>query len=239
MRKTILSIALAAPLAALAAPGMGQGMGPGMGQGMGPGMGRGPGGPGGPRMDPEARRAHMMKRMRMVRTIGLAEALDLNDAEALHARDVMSKFDEKRMAIGKQMREAGETLRQAARGDAAAQKGVDEALKRIRELRSQAQALSDEMFQAVTKGFSPERKAKAALFFHHLRGRMAMHMMELRGRGMGGMGGGRGMGGMRGMGGPMGPGPGGPPGMGPRMGMNGGPGDDDPDLEILPDDEPL
>jgi hypothetical protein len=191
-------------------------------------------------MDPEARRAHMMKRMRMVRTIGLAEALDLSEAEALHVRDVMSKFDDKRTAIGKQMREAGETLRQAARGDAAAQKGVDEALKRVRELRGQAQALSDEMFQAVTKGFTPERKAKAALFFHHLRGRMAMHMMELRGRGMGGMGGGRGMGGMRGMGGPMDRGPGGPPGMrGPQMGMSGGPGDDDPDLEILPDDEPL
>jgi hypothetical protein len=236
MRKTILSIALAAPLAVLAAP---PGQGPGMGQGMEPGMGRGPGGHGRAGMDPEARRAHMMKRMRMVRTIGLAEALDLSEAEALKARDAMSKFDDRRVALGKQMREVGETLRKAARGDAAAQKGVDEALKRQRDLRAQAQALSDEMFQAVTRDFTPERKAKAALFFHHLRGRMASHMMQLRGRG-GGMGGrgGMGPGGMRGMGGPMDRGPGEPPGMGgPRWGM--GPGADEPDLEIMPDEDSM
>jgi hypothetical protein len=188
-------------------------------------------------MDPEARRAHMMKRMRMVRTIGLAEALDLSEAEALKARDAMSKFDDRRVALGKQMREVGDTLRKAARGDAAAQKGVDEALKRQRDLRGQAQALSDEMFQAVTRDFTPERKAKAALFFHHLRGRMASHMMQLRGGGMGGRGG-MGLGGMRGMGGPMDRGPGEPPGMGgPRWGM--GPGADDPDLEILSDEDAM
>ncbi len=210
MRKTILSIALAAPLAALAAPP--------------PGMGHGPGGPG---MDPEARRAHMAKRMRMVRTVGLAEALDLSEAEALRAREVMSKFDERLMALGKQMREAKETLRQAARGDAAAQKGVDEALKRTRDLRTQMLALSDEMFQALTREFTPERKAKAALFFQHMRGRMASHGMQHRERGGG-------------MGGPMDHGPGGPPGMrGQRWGMGDGPGFDEPDVEILPDDEPM
>ena len=209
MRKTILSIALAAPLAALAAPP--------------PGMGHGPGGPG---MDPEARRAHVAKRMRMVRTIGLAEALDLSEAEALRAREAMSKFDERRMAIGKQMREAKETLRQAARGDAAAQKGVDEALKRTRDLRAKMLALSDEMFQAVTREFTPERKAKAALFFQHMRGRMASHGMHHRERG--------------GMGGPMDHGPGGPPGMREQhWGMGEGPGFDDPDVGILPDDEPI
>lgn len=210
MRKTILAIALAAPIAALAAPP--------------PGMGRGPEGPG---KDPEARRAHIAKRMRMVRTIGLAEALDLSEAEALRAREVMSKFDERRMAIGKQMREAMDTLRQAARGEASAQKGVDEALKRVRDLRAQVQALSDEMFQALTREFTPERKAKAALFFQHLRGRMGPHGMMHRGRGGG-------------MGGPMEHGPGGPPGMGgPRWGMGDGPGLGEPDVEILPDDEPI
>jgi hypothetical protein len=182
----------------------------------------------------------MVKRMRLARTLGLAEALDLSEAEALHLREVMAKFDEKRAAFGKQMREARETIRKAARGDQAAQKGLDEALKRTRELRGQAQALADEMFQTVTKDFTPERKAKAALFFQGFGRRMAAHVMHLREQ-------------YREMQGPgpwprnremrRGPGGGGPrmdmgPGSGgPRMGMGpGAPDVDEPDVEILPDD---
>lgn len=212
MRKTVLGIALAAPLAALAAP-------PGP-----PGRG-----PGGPPDEPGARQEQMMKRMRMARTLGLAEALDLGEAEALRLREVLSKFDERREAVARQMREAMDSVKKAARGDAAAQKGIDDALKRMRELRTQAHAIDEEMLQAVSKDLSPERKAKAALFFHHFKKRMNAHLMQLREQ-------------SRGMRGRMGPGDGGgPPGRGPRWGMGpgGGMGGDEADLEILPDSGPM
>jgi hypothetical protein len=221
MRKTILGMVLALPLAALAGP---------------PGP-PGRGGPDGPPEDAAARQERMVKRMRLARTLGLAERLDLTEAEALKLRDVMGKYDDRLLAIGKQMREAMETVKKAARGDGAAQKGLDEALKRLRELRGQAQAASDEMLDAVTKGFTPERKAKAALFFRHFRHQMAVHGRELRDRFF-----------MRGqpqgpMRGPMNRGEAGPPGRGMRWGMGSGgpaaPGPDEPDVEILPDDEPI
>jgi hypothetical protein len=209
MRKTLYALALAAPLAALAAPADR---------------------PAAPRGGPDAAgfdegSARMEKRMRLARTLGLAEALDLSEAEAIRMRDVLARFDEKREPLRKQVGEARQTLRKAARGDAAAQKGVDDALKRLRDLRGQMFALRDELFQAITKDLTPERKARAALFMERFRERMGGKMGEVRERvrelrfrrdpgGPGGMGpggpGGMGPGGPGGMGGPgmMGPGPG-------------------------------
>lgn len=213
MKSKSFLVALAAclPLAAVAAPQK-------------PGPAAGPGAEGW-----EARSARMMKRARVAFAVGYAEALDLSEAEALKARDVVAKFDERRAAIHKQMREQKEVVRKAAQGDAAAGKALDGAFQKLHELRGQMMAMHDEMFQALTQGLSPERKAKAALFFHHFKKRMNAHLMQLREQ-------------SRGMRGRMGPGDGGgPPGRGPRWGMGpgGGMGGDEADLEILPDSGPM
>ena len=230
MKRIAVALALCLPLAALAAP-------------QGPGPGPGPRGE-----NWEARKAQMMKRMRVAFTVGYAEALDLTEAEALKARDVLGKFDARRAALHQQMHEQVMVVRKAAEGDAAAAKSLDGAIQKLRELRGQMTSMRDEMFQELTKGLAPEKKAKAALFLNRFRARMMMgrmgHMreraMEMR-RGMPcpkgecapGMG--RGMGGM-GMGGP---------GGGPRMEMDrmsfraGGDLDDGPGIAMFSEDDNL
>jgi hypothetical protein len=198
MKKSFL-VLLAVPLGAMAAPPPG-------GPGPGPGGGGPPGeGPGWERLE---------KRARLARTLGLAEALDLSEADALKMRELMARFDEKRAPLQKQVWEGMQVLRRAATGDQAAQKDVDTALKGVFDARAQIQALDREMFQAVTKGLGPEQRAKAAVFFALFQGRLGGQMgkaMQMR-HGMGpGMGPGRGMGPARGMG----------PGMEPGAGMMG------------------
>lgn len=208
MKKLALVAALALPLAALAAPPESP-------------AGRGPGA-----ADEATRRAHLEKRMRMARALGLAEALDLGEAEALKMRESLAAFDARTAQLRIQLRESLEVVRRAARGDAAAQKGLDEALRKLRDAGNQLRAARDELFQTLTRDLSAERRARAALFLHRFEQRMGAFGREWRSR--------------------HGPGPGPRSGMGPGMGGGGGPrwgmsgqASDGPDEEILADDELL
>jgi hypothetical protein len=203
-------------------------------QGPGPGYGQGRGwGPGAALDSPEAL-ARIEKRVRLAATLGISEALDLDEKGAMKMRDIFAKDFEKRAAVMKQMRDSMVVVRNAARGDQAAQGQVDGSLTKIRDARAQLQKLDDETFQAVTAGLTPEKKAKAALFLarFHERGRKIAMGGRGGGHGQGpgmmgpgmGPGRGRGMMGPGGQGGPgFGPGPGGPgsPPGGPASGQNG------------------
>ena len=202
-----LAVLVALPLAALAAPPP---------EAPGPGRGPGMGSP----ADSEHRHEHMEKRMRVARALGLAEALDLDAAEATKLAETLSKLDKKREPAHKQQEEATQVLRQAARGDKEVQGKVDDAVKKVFDARAQLQAIDRETYDAVAKGLSPEKRARAAVFLGRFqqrfgRGMAMMGMGPMDGPGMGGMGMGPGMGrgmgrgkGMgRGMGG-QGPGPG-------------------------------
>jgi hypothetical protein len=213
----LLGLSLAAP--ALAAPPPPPG---------GPPAGAPAGGPG-PVPGPGDER--MQRHMRTARLMGLVEELELDDAEALRVRGVMAKIDERMAPLRKQVREQVGVLRKAARGDQAAQKGVDDALKKLRELRAQVVALKDEQLQAVAQGLSAEKRARAALFLHRFHRQMRGPMGAVSGRGAHGPGPG-----MRHPGGP-GMDPGSGPGMGPGPRWGGGDGGERPDLEILGDDD--
>jgi hypothetical protein len=192
--KKLVMMALAAlPLAALA-----QGPGPG------PGGGAGRQGP-----DP-AGVERVEKRMRLARTLGLAEALDLDAPQALKLGEAISRFDDRRLAAHKQLFDARQVLRRAAQGEKVAPAEVDQAIQRSFEARAQVQAIDKETWGAISKDLSPEKRARALLFLEKFRGRFGPRH--------GGPGMGPGM--MRGRG--MGPGPG--PGMGAGMGMGMGPG---------------
>jgi hypothetical protein len=202
MRNRILAAALAAalPLAGLAqaakpppAPQQGQGTGQG-----------------GPRGDPERRE----KRMRLARTLGLAEALDLDAAQALKLGEAVSKFDERRLAAHRQARDARQVLRRAAQGESVSAAEVDQAISRVLEARTHIQAVDREIVATVTKDLTPEKKARAVLFLSKFQRRFGAEM----GHGHGGKG--RGGHGMRGRG----MGPGGMGAEGGRMGMGPGPG---------------
>jgi Spy/CpxP family protein refolding chaperone len=136
------------------------------------------------------------KRIRLMRTLGLASALDLDTEQALKLGDTMAKFDARRQAIREQARGARQALRAAAQGGKATAAEVDGAIAKLLDLRAQGQALDKEMLQAVTQGLTPQQKARATLFLGSFRHGMDRHLMRGgpgpgRGPGPGGMGGGR------------------------------------------------
>ena len=207
MRKQILVALIVLPLAAaVQAQAAGQGAGPGpagQGRGFEPGMKMHGGqarGERGDRGDP----AKMERRMRLVRTLGLAEALDLDEAQALKLGQSISKFDDRRLAAHKELRDAHQVLRRAAGGEKASAAEVDQAIKRALDARAQLASLDREVVGAVTKDLSPEKRARAVLFLSRLEHRfgpgrgMMMRERKVMMRGGGGMGmeGGPGMGGM-------------------------------------------
>jgi hypothetical protein len=182
-----------------------------------------------PRRDPE----RMEKRMRLARTLGLAEALDLDAPQALKLGETIGQFDARRVAAHKQLRDARDVLRRAAKGEKVAPADVDQAIQRSLEARAQLHAVDRDLVAAVTKDLSPEQKARAVLFLSKFQRRFGPGMGP-HGPGMGdGMGPGRGpgRGRGRGMGGPDGLGMGPGMGAGPMMGMGPPPPPDDDDWD--------
>lgn len=165
--KTLIALLAALPLAAFAqstGPGRGMGMGPGRGMGPGAGMGMGPGAA---RGDPE----RMERRARLARTLGLAEALDLDAPQALKLGEAMARFDERRLAAHRQLHEAHLALRKAAQGEKTTAAEVDQAIQKALEARAQLQAVDREMVSTVTKDLPPEKKARAVLFLERFQRR--------------------------------------------------------------------
>jgi Spy/CpxP family protein refolding chaperone len=169
MRKSMLLLALV-PAVALAQGAANKGDAK-------PGPGGGPG-------DEPARFERMQKRMKLAATLGLAEALDLDDQATLRVRDVIGRDADRRIPLMRQMRESVRTIRDAARGDRAAAGQVDAAIQKMRDTRAQMQKLDDETFAQITNGLSPEKKARAALFLARFRER-GRHMPMRGGPGWG------------------------------------------------------
>ena len=166
----------------------------------------------GHKMDPE----RMAKRMRLARTLGLAEVLDLDAPAALKLNDSLAKLDDRRIAARKTMHDSREVLHRAAKGEKVAAADVDQAIQKALDARAQLQAVDRETVSTVTQGLTPEKKARAVLFLARFQHRFPGHMM----------GPGKGPGMHRGMGPGMGPGrrgPGGPGGPGGEFGMGPGP----------------
>ena len=200
--KKLIAILAALPIAAFAQGGPPQGNtnpgGPAMGM---RGNGKGPG------MNGE----FAQRRARLALTLGLATALDLDEAQALRLGDTVARFTERRRALHEQMRDAQQTLRKAAQGEKVSAADVDHAIAKMLDGRAQVQAQDRELIAAVTKDLTPEKKARAVLFLSKFQRRFGgggpgMHMGH---QGMPGM--------MRGPGGPGGPGMRGGPATGAMM----------------------
>jgi hypothetical protein len=229
VKKLVMMMVAALPLAAFAqgAPAAGQGAGAGPGRWK---HGQGP--------DP-AMVERVEKRMRLARTLGLAEALDLDAPQALKLGDTLAKYDDRRLALHKQVFEAQQVLRKAAQGEKTDAGAVDQAIQKAFDARAQLQAIDKEAFSAISKDLAPEKRARALLFLARFQNRFGpRHGPGMGGPGMGGPGmmrhGGHGPGGMGpdGGGGPtgmMGPGEGGAMGAMGMMGSEPGPWADDDD----------
>lgn len=187
MRKLMLSIALALPFVALAAnpnppPQAGQ-------------------------PSPEQRQ-EMRRKIRALRQEEMIVRLGLSDADAARVKAALDKVNQKRDAVQQEIRANALIVRDAARGDPAAQGKVDAAIGRLFDARAQMLALDRELFNEVSRGLDPQKKAKLAIALARA------HMGGKGGRfGHGGRGAGPGMGPGMGPGGP-GFGPGGGPDQG-------------------------
>ena len=107
------------------------------------------------------------KQARMMRVLGLAEELELNEAQALKMAETMRQFDEKRRPLLEQVRDSAQVLRRAADGDTSVQSQVDPAVQRVFDARTQLATLDRDMYQTLARDLPPQKKARLAIFMAH------------------------------------------------------------------------
>lgn len=117
------------------------------------------------------RKAHMMA------VVGIAEALGLNETDALKMSEKLKTFETKRRPLREGMREAMKGLHAATEGDATALAQVDANVQKVLDGRAQLATIDKEMFTTLAQGQSPEKRAKLALFM----ARFGSEMHKLRG----------------------------------------------------------
>jgi ATP-dependent Lon protease len=104
------------------------------------------------------------KQLRLMRVVGLAEELELDESQALKMADTMRQFDERRRPLLEQVQQSAQVLRKAARGDTQAQSQVDQAVQRIFDARAQLAAMDRDMYQALARDLPPQKRAQLAIF---------------------------------------------------------------------------
>jgi len=112
------------------------------------------------------------KQTRMMRVLGLAEELELNEAQALKMAETMRQFDEKRRPLLEQVRDSAQVLQKAAQGDTSVQSQVDPSVQRVFDARAQLTALDRDMYQALAKDLPPQKRARLAIFMARHEGKL-------------------------------------------------------------------
>lgn len=111
----------------------------------------------------EARTGQLDSRAQMMMTLQLAEALELDDAATLKLRQTIAQWDAQRAPLRQQMFEQAQVLRRAAKGDTTAYGQVDQAIQKVISLRTQIHQVDQQMFQQLSQGLPPQKKARLAL----------------------------------------------------------------------------
>jgi hypothetical protein len=129
-------------------------------------------------------REKMDKRTRMMRVVGLAEELDLDLGQAVKLEEAMRRFDEKRKPWRDQVAEAARILERAAEGDTSVQGQVEGAAQKAFEAREKLAAVDREMYAAISKDLSPQKRAQMALFLARFESQSRLKLVRLgNGRG--------------------------------------------------------
>ena len=126
--------------------------------------------------DPAAaeRREQMDQRAQMMVTLQLAEALELDDAATLKLRQTVAQWDALRAPLREQRFDLAQVLRRAAKGDTTAYGQVDQAIQKIIDLRAQMHQIDQKLFQQLSQGLTPQKKAKLALAIARMPGAKRM-----------------------------------------------------------------
>ena len=133
---------------------------------------------------PDSTREKLEKRTRMMRVVGLAEELDLDLGQAVKLDEQMRRFDEKRKPLRDQVAEAARILERASAGDKDAAGQVDAAAQKAFEAREKLAAVDREMYAAISKELSPQKRAQMALFLARFESQSRVKLVRLpNGRG--------------------------------------------------------
>ena len=132
-------------------------------------------------MGPGPNGEQWQKRARLMRTLAIADALELDDAATLKLRDRLVRFEQKREPIHSQLMEQTVVLRRAAKGDTTAFAQVDGAVQRVLALRGQLEQLDRDLFTELSAGLTPQKKARLALAMARLPQQMR-EMAQEKGR---------------------------------------------------------
>ena len=114
---------------------------------------------------PNVQRQRSESRMRIMRLVGLAEALGIDEAQALRLNETMRSYDERRIALETENSGLARVVKRAADGDAAALGQVDQALQRMFDNRAEIQQLNRQMIEAASRQLSSRQRAQMAVFF--------------------------------------------------------------------------
>lgn len=109
-------------------------------------------------------KAELGKKMHMMMVVGLADALSLNESEALKMSDKLKGYEEKRRPVREAMGDSLRILRAAADGDATAGAQVDSAVAKLFDSRQQMAAMDKEMFTGLARDLNPQKRAQLAVF---------------------------------------------------------------------------
>ena len=139
----------------------------------GPKKGEGPPAP--------AQREEMQQRAQLMMTMQLAEALELDDAATLKLKQTVAQWDAQRAPLRQQMFDLAQVLRRAANGDTTAYGQVDASIQKIIALRAQMHQIDQSMFEQLSQGLPPQKKAKLALAIARMPGTMRGMMHGGRG----------------------------------------------------------
>lgn len=120
----------------------------------------------GPR-EPGARDADRMaraeQRQRLRQVLELADTLELDSAQALKMDETLRRFEDRRRPLREQVRDSARILHLASRGDSAALGQVDAAAQKVFDARAQIAALDQELYQALARDLTPEKRARLAV----------------------------------------------------------------------------
>src|SRR5262249_30250130 len=103
--------------------------------------------------------------LHLLRIIGLADALGLNEAEAMRLDRIMHPFDERKREVRAQINEAAKVIQRATEGDPSALSRVDQAMETVLSGRVLVAEIDKEMIQALSRELTPQQRAKMSVFF--------------------------------------------------------------------------
>jgi pantothenate synthetase len=110
---------------------------------------------------------------RLKYVVEIAEALELNEADALKLSEKLKGLEERRQPVRQAMHQAMKAVKAAADGDAAALKDVDANVQQVLDGRAQMAVMDKELFTTLSKDLSPQQRAKLAVVLAKIHGDVA------------------------------------------------------------------